>query len=183
MNESQRGFVGIEMQEVLGDGDLITWKDELGPDVGKWLEDKAARSKAGVGEFEQAAGFGGFAEVENIQIDDSWGVSFCSGTAAKVEFDGLSGIEEFVRRAGVADLDDGVVEVRGVFGTGDWSRLIDGRLEDVSARCADFFQELPCGPEVLQAIAEIGTEGDGGTFGHRWVGKARYFKSRTSCMS
>lgn len=161
LDGDERRLARIKVVEVFRNRNLIAGEDEIRPDVGQRLEDEAARGQARVGEIEQFAVDPLLAEVEDVDVDDPRGVSFRRGDAAEAELDGLGGVEQVVGAAGVADLDDGVVEIRRLRRAGDRLGLIDGGLEQ-AAGFGDALQQVAGILQVAEAVAEIRAEGDAG---------------------
>jgi hypothetical protein len=108
-----------------------------------------------VGEFEQAIGLDGVAEVEDIEVDHSWGVPFGAWLPAQMEFDRLSGIEEFVWAAGKFDFNDGIVEIRRFVRAGDRRGLVDGGLEVLRSGWRYFTEKVACRLQVQETASEI----------------------------
>jgi hypothetical protein len=151
----------VEVAEVFGNRNLIAGEDEVGPDFGERLEDETPRGQARVGEVKETAVDPLVAEVEDVDVDDPWGVSFRRSDTAEAEFDRLGGVEQIVGAASVADFDDGVVEIRRLRRAGDRLGLIDRGLEETSG-FGDALEQIAGVLQVAQAVAEIGAEGDAG---------------------
>lgn len=93
-------------------GGFVARENEIGANVGEGSEDEAAVSEAGMGKGEEVLVYNGVAEVKNVEVDDTGGISFGGGGASESPFDSLGGLEEILRLADEVDFDHGVVEVR-----------------------------------------------------------------------
>jgi len=157
---------------MFADGVAIAGEDEAGPDLGEGLEDEAAVGHPRVGDDEEGVVDDELVEVEDVDVDDAGGVALADGLAAEVVFDALGVLVEAVGVADVVEFDDGVVEVGGAGRALERVGLVDGRLFVVHPDGGEAAEELAGFPEVGEAIAEIGAEGESDARRHGCTGEA-----------
>ena len=164
--------------KVIGNGAGVAGKDEIGADGGEGFEDKAAGGQARVREGELREMELPVAAVEEVEVERARGVARGRGVTSEFYFQRGHLREQFGGFKVRVDFEDGVEEGGGVGRAVNGGGFINGGN---GGRVGPFVQreeKVASGAEVVEAVTEIGAEGDAGAHGEvtsrkRRIGRAR----------
>ena len=155
LNEDGFSFPGVEVLEMLTDGDGVSRQGQEGTDIGERLQDEAPIDHAWMGNDENAGIDDASIIVEDIDIDDAGGIGRAAWLASEVEFYALGILKEFGGFPDVIELDDGVEEIGGVFRAVDRFTPVDGSLFEMDSLGRQVPDKIAGRSQVANSVAEV----------------------------